>query len=107
MSKMSTAADTKTRVKIAPNLDLTPPPRYKVIFMNDNVTTVQFVMAVLEQIFDHNTESAENLTVKIHEEGQATVAILPHEIAETKAVEVTLIARGNNFPLNVKLEPEV
>jgi ATP-dependent Clp protease adaptor protein ClpS len=107
MSKMSIESSTKTRVKIAPNLELTPPPRFKVIFLNDNVTTVQFVMAVLEQIFDHNTESAEELTVKIHEEGQATVAILPHEIAETKAVEVTLIARGNNFPLNVKIEPEV
>jgi len=104
---MSIESSTKTRVKIAPNLELTPPPRFKVIFLNDNVTTVQFVMAVLEQIFDHNTESAEELTVKIHEEGQATVAILPHEIAETKAVEVTLIARGNNFPLNVKIEPEV
>ena len=107
MSKMSIESSTKTRVKIAPNLDLTPPPRYKVIFMNDNVTTVEFVMAVLYQIFDHSNESAEALTVKIHEEGQATVAILPHEIAETKAVEVTLIARGNNFPLNVKIEPEV
>lgn len=104
---MSAEANTKSRVKIAPNLDLTPPPRYKVIFINDNVTTVQFVMAVLEQIFDHDAQSAEAITVKIHEEGQATVAILPHEIAETKAVEVTLIARGNNFPLNVKLEPEV
>ena len=58
------------------------------------------------EIFDHNQESAMDLTMKIHEQGNASVAVLPFEIAESKAVEVTMLARSNNFPLNVKLEPE-
>jgi ATP-dependent Clp protease adaptor protein ClpS len=106
MSKMSTDTATKSNVKIKPKLDLAPPPRFSVIFMNDNVTTVDFVMAVLQEVFEHDEDSAMGLTAKIHEQGQATVAVLPFEIAESKAVHVTLLARTNSFPLNVKIEPQ-
>jgi ATP-dependent Clp protease adaptor protein ClpS len=106
MGKMSTETQTRTRVKIAPRNDLTPPSKFRVIFMNDNVTTVDFVIAILQEIFDHSFETAQELTVKIHEQGYADVALLPYEVAESKAVETTLIARTNNFPLNVKIEPE-
>jgi ATP-dependent Clp protease adaptor protein ClpS len=106
MSKMSTETNTTTRVKIQPKTDLTPPPQFQVIFVNDNVTTVEFVMAVLQELFDHAEDHAMSLTAKIHEQGQATVAVLPFEIAESKAVEVTVLARKNKFPLSVKLEPE-
>jgi len=104
---MSTDTVTKSKVKIAPNNDLAAPPKFQVIFFNDNVTTVQFVMAVLQEVFDHDEDNAMVLTAKIHEEGHASVAVLPFEIAESKAVEVTLLARGSNFPLAVKLEPLV
>lgn len=106
MGKMTAEVQTRTKIKITPKKDLNPPPKFKVIFMNDNVTTVDFVIAVLQEIFDHNFDSAQELTVKIHEEGSAMVAVLPFEIAESKAVETTLLARTNNFPLAVKIEPE-
>lgn len=106
MGKMSTELATKIKNKIAPRTDLEPPPRFKVIFMNDNVTTVDFVLAVLIELYDHTEETARELTLKIHEDGSAVVAILPFEIAESKAVETTLLARNNNFPLTVKIEPE-
>lgn len=106
MGKMSTEIATKSVTKIATRDDLVPPPRFKVIFMNDNVTTVDFVKAVLIEIYEHDDASATDLTYKIHEDGSAVVAILPFEIAESKAVETTLIARNNNFPLAVKIEPE-
>ena len=106
MGKMTTDVETRTKIKIKPNKDLTPPPKFRVIFMNDNVTTVDFVIAVLQEIFDHSFDTAEDLTVKIHQEGSAQVAVLPFEIAESKAVETTLLARTNNFPLAVKIEPE-
>lgn len=106
MAKMSTEVETRSKVKIAPRNDLTPPPKYKVIFMNDNVTSVDFVIAVLQEIFEHSFDTAYELTQKIHNEGSASVAVLPFEIAESKAVETTLLARTNSFPLNVKIEPE-
>jgi len=97
-------AVTKTRPQ--PNFDLKEPPLYKIIYINDNVTTVEFVIETLVKIFDHSPESAEAITLKIHEEGSGVAAILPYEMAEQKGVEVTQLARNNGFPLVVKLEPD-
>ena len=95
-----------TRVKPTPNLNLTEPPMYRVIYINDNVTTMEFVVETLVTIFNHSPESAEAVTLKIHEEGSGTAAVLPYEMAEQKGVEVTQLARNNGFPLQIKLEPD-
>ena len=99
---------TKTAVKTkpTPNLDLKEPGMYKVIYINDNVTTMEFVIETLVSIFNHSPQTAQDITVNIHNEGSAVVAILPYEMAEQKGVEVTQLARNNGFPLSVKLEPE-
>ena len=94
-----------TRVKPTPNLNLAEPPMYKVIYINDNVTTMEFVVESLVTIFNHSPESAEAITLKIHEEGSGIAAVLPYEMAEQKGVEVTQLARGQGFPLQIKLEP--
>jgi ATP-dependent Clp protease adaptor protein ClpS len=101
-------ADTeiKTRPKIAPNEKVKEPSQYRVIYMNDEVTTMEFVVETLKNIFYYDESGAEVITQKIHEEGSAVVAVLPYEIAEQKGVEVTLLARSNGFPLSVKLEIE-
>lgn len=95
-----------TKAKIAPNLGLKEPSMYKVIYMNDDVTTVDFVVMTLIDFFDHTAETAAEMTEKIHNEGSAVVAILPYEIAEQKGVEVTHVARTKGYPLVVKLESE-
>jgi ATP-dependent Clp protease adaptor protein ClpS len=102
--RMSTKA--VTRVKPTPNFDLREPPMYRVIYINDSVTSMEFVVETLVTIFDHSPESANEVTLKIHEEGAGTAAILPYEMAEQKGVEVTQLARNNGFPLQIKLEPE-
>ena len=94
-----------TRVKPTPNLNLKEPPMYRVIYINDSVTTMEFVVQTLIEIFNHSPEEAQSVTMKIHEEGSGTAAILPYEMAEQKGVEVTQLARNNGFPLQVKLEP--
>lgn len=91
--------------KIAVRHDLSPPTSYKVIFLNDSVTTMEFVIDVLSNIFYHDEESATQLTVKIHTDGKAVVAVLPFELAEQKVLETTTVARTNGFPLIVKIEP--
>jgi len=100
---MGTKAVTKTRP--IPALDLKEPPLYRVIYINDSVTTMEFVVQTLVEIFNHSPEEAQAVTAKIHEEGSGTAAILPYEMAEQKGVEVTQLARNNGFPLQVKLEP--
>jgi len=100
---MSTAeAATITRTKKA----IKEPPLYRVIYINDNTTTMEFVVGSLVEFFDYTVETATQLTVNIHDHGQAIVAVLPFEIAEQKGTEVTNSAREQEYPLQVKLEPD-
>jgi ATP-dependent Clp protease adaptor protein ClpS len=97
-------SDTRTRIK--PLEALPEPPMFKVIYLNDNQTTMDFVVDSLVEYFDYTAETAEQITVDIHNAGQATVAVLPYEVAEQKGIEVTLSARALSYPLQIKLEPE-
>lgn len=99
-------AKTEVRTKIKPNLELSEPSNYKVIYTNDDVTTMEFVVMSLVDYFNHNETSAISLANSIHETGSAVVAILPYEIAEQKGMEVTAKARSEGFPLIIKLESE-
>jgi len=102
---MSTA-DPKVVTKIKPKTDIPEPVRYNVIYINDEITTQEFVVETLVIIFNFDHIAAEELTMKIHHEGSAVVATLPYEMAEQKGAEVTQLARNNGFPLIIKLEPE-
>jgi ATP-dependent Clp protease adaptor protein ClpS len=95
-------AVTITRTKKA----IKEPPLYRVIYINDNTTTMEFVVESLVEFFDYTIETATQLTVSIHEHGQAVVAVLPFEIAEQKGSEVQISAREQEYPLQVKLEPD-
>ncbi len=98
---------TEIKPKIAPLTDIKEPPLYKVIYFNDDVTSMEFVVGTLIDYFDYNTQTAAAIAKNIHEQGSAVVAILPYEIAEQRGIEVTLEARSMSFPLQVKIEPEV
>ena len=100
MSQAETVTKTQT------NLGLAEPPMFKVIYLNDNQTTMEFVIGTLVEFFNYTSQTAVQITSDIHEAGSAVVAVLPYEIAEQKGIEVTVHARSNNFPLQVKLEPE-
>jgi ATP-dependent Clp protease adaptor protein ClpS len=92
--------------KIKPNLALKEPPLFKVIYINDNHTSMEFVINSLCEYFNYNPDTATQITVDVHEHGSAIVAVLPYEIAEQKGIEVTLDARAQGFPLQVKVEAE-
>ena len=74
--------------------------------MNDNITTMEFVVRVLKQIFNKTQEQAESITKRIHEDGQGVVGSYVHEVAEQKGIETTLLARQDNFPLQVKVKKQ-
>lgn len=95
-----------TATKIKVNTELKEPPLFRVIYLNDNTTAMEFVIDSLVNFFDYSTETALQITENIHTQGSAVVAVLPYEIAEQKGVEVTMCARTNNYPLQLKLEPE-
>jgi ATP-dependent Clp protease adaptor protein ClpS len=99
-------AQAGTISKIKVDHSVKEPPMFKVIYLNDNQTTVEFVIETLIDFFNYTSQTAEQITVDIHDQGSAVVAVLPYEIAEQKGIEVTVHARSNNYPLQVKLEPE-
>jgi ATP-dependent Clp protease adaptor protein ClpS len=86
--------------------NIKPPSLFRVIYLNDNTTSMSFVINSLVQHFDYSEEGAEKITLDIHDAGSAVVAVLPFEIAEQKGIEVTMDARANKYPLQIKLEPE-
>lgn len=99
-------SNTEIKGKIKPNITLQEPPLFKIIYINDDVTSMEFVIESLISYFDYNAETATNITTNIHEKGSAVVAVLPYEIAEQKGIEVTLDARAKGYPLQVKVEAE-
>ena len=99
-------AKTETKIKIKPNVALREPPLWKIIYLNDDVTSMEFVVGSLIDYFNYTADTAESITQNIHTEGSAIVAVLPHEIAEQKGMEVTFQARSQGYPLQVKIEAE-
>jgi ATP-dependent Clp protease adaptor protein ClpS len=99
---MATDSIVKTQTKT----DIKEPGKFRVIYINDEVTTMEFVVESLVVVFHINREEAEHLTFKVHEDGSAVVAVLPYEIAEQKGIEVSILAKRNGFPLVIKLEPD-
>jgi ATP-dependent Clp protease adaptor protein ClpS len=97
-------ADVITRPDVSQ--EIKEPPLFKVIYLNDNSTTMEFVIDSLMSFFDYTPDTALKITQDIHSAGSAVVAVLPYEIAEQKGIEVTMSARSVNMPLQVKLEPE-
>lgn len=103
---MSTKTETVVKPRIAPKTNIKEPHNYKVIYINDETTTMEFVVETLRAVFNYDEGAALSLTQRVHEEGSAVVAVLPYEMAEQKGVEVTLLARSNGFPLQVKVEAD-
>lgn len=81
-----------------------PPQQYKVVLLNDDYTTMEFVIEVLETIFGMNRERATQIMLKVHQEGSAVCGVYPRDIAETKVAQVAAFARQHEHPLRCVLE---
>jgi len=101
---MTTDIDVKIDEKVKQSLE--EPKRWKVIFLNDDYTPMDFVIQVLQEIFKHSQDTATNITMQIHNEGSGIAGVYTFEIAEVKAVESTTLARSQGFPLQIKMEEE-
>jgi len=101
---MSTTDDVQLDEKV--KLEIIEPKKWKVIFLNDNHTPMEFVVTVLVEIYKHTIEVANELTMQIHDTGSGVAGTYTFEIAEIKAVETTNLARAQGFPLQLKLEEE-
>ena len=81
-------------------------PRWKVILLNDDVTTFQFVIELLQSLFHKPRQEAELLTREIHDTGAALITVTSRERGELYVEQVRSLARPRGFPLTATLEPE-
>lgn len=83
---------------------LKQPPRYAVILLNDDYTTMEFVLDVLRQFFGKSDDQAMQIMLRVHEQGRGVAGVYTYEIAETKVFQVHEHARNEGFPLKCILE---
>lgn len=82
------------------------PPKYFVLFHNDDFTPMEFVVVLLESIFFKTAAEATDLMLKVHKEGQAVVGSYSYDIAASKVRAAESMARAEGFPLRLSLMPE-
>ena len=99
-------ASTDIKIDERIKVRVTEPKRWKVIFLNDDSTPMEFVTSLLIEIFRHNPDTAHRVMLQVHEQGSGIAGTYSFEIAEAKAVESTTLARANGYPLQIKLEEE-
>ena len=79
---------------------------YKVIIYNDDFTTMEFVVHVLNTVFYKSQPEAEALMLDVHERGSAVVGVYSYDIATSRVRKATIMAREQNFPLRLECKPE-
>ena len=95
---------TSERVKERTKFNL--PKLYKIIMFNDDITTMDFVVMVLEKVFHKNEAEAEKLMLDIHHNGQAVVGVYTFDMAKTKVGQTTMMAQDKGYPLRLVYQAE-
>ena len=87
------------------SVSVCPPRKHAVILHNDDYTTMECVIEILQRIFSKTKEEATGIMLKVHHDGKGVAGIYTFEIAETKAKQAMDYARANGFPLKCSTEP--
>ena len=80
------------------------PPMYRVLLLNDDYTTMAFVIEILMGVFKRNLADATRIMMNVHRKGIGVCGTYPYEIAETKVDTVEMLAKANGFPLKCSME---
>ncbi len=82
------------------------PKYWKVLLLNDDVTTMEIVVYMLANIFNQSEKQAKAIMLEVHHKGAGVAGVYPHEVAEQKAADATAFARANSSPLVIKIEED-
>ena len=104
MSKYDPEAEESVDSETDPEVE--EPPMYKVMLLNDDYTTMEFVVEVLVYVFQKSPEEATRIMLNVHRSGVGICGIYPFEVAETKVNTVVTLSRENGFPLKCIMERE-
>ena len=93
-------------IELDNDLEVEEPKKYKVFLLNDDYSTMDFVIDVLTRVFRKNIDEATKIMLNIHNNGKDVCGIYTHEIASTKVAQVKTLAREKGFPLKAIMEEE-
>jgi ATP-dependent Clp protease adaptor protein ClpS len=102
MTKRESGSGTETLSK--ERVKVKRPPMYRVILLNDDFTTMDFVVSVLENIFKKPPAEAVRIMMQVHKEGQGVCGLYPRQIAEAKIIQVHERAKSEGYPLRCTME---
>lgn len=102
MSEKNNNISGETRVIVID--ELKEPRRAKVVLLNDNYTSMEFVVRILVEVFRKNHQQATEIMLSVHQKGRGECGVYPLEVAETKVKLVHAKARGEGYPLRCSLE---
>lgn len=88
------------------DIEIQEPKKYKVFLLNDDYSTMDFVVEVLTRVFRKSVDEASQIMLNIHNNGKEVCGIYTYEIAATKVAQVKTMAREKGFPLKAMLEEE-
>lgn len=88
------------------DLEIEEPKKYKVLLLNDDFSTMEFVIEILAKVFRKSLEESEKIMLDVHNNGKAICGIYTKEIALTKVSQVKTMARKAKFPLKATAEEE-
>lgn len=95
-----------TELELKDEISLKYPKRYKVFILNDDYTSMDFVIDVLMTVFHKSYEESEAIMLEVHKKERGLCGVYTHEIAETKVMQVHKKARQSGFPLKSTMEEE-
>lgn len=99
-------SSTEHEIQTDQDVRLDEPPLYRVLLLNDDYTTMDFVVDVLKHVFYKSEPEANRIMLNVHREGVGVCGFYPLEIAETKVEIVDRLARERGFPLKCTMERE-
>ncbi len=85
-------------------IEIKEPPLYQVLLHNDDYTSMEFVISILETVFNKSTPDATKIMLNVHHKGRGIAGVYTREISETKISIVHQLAEKNSFPLRCSLE---
>ena len=106
MSKKKMDKQSDLGIKDRQRHKIEPPKKYKVVLHNDDYTSMDFVVQILEQIFRRSKAEATRIMLTVHNSGKGIAGVYSREIAETKCAQVKAAAIHHSLPLLAEMEPE-
>ncbi len=97
---------THTDFEFLEDVKIKYPKKYKVFILNDDYTSMDFVVDVLISIFHKTYQEAESIMLEVHKKDRGLCGVFTHEIAETKVMQVRKKAQDSGFPLKAVMEEE-